>query len=252
MDQILKQRLVGAVVLVSVGILFLPVLFEGVPTPEEPRIETTNIPPKPEADFNSRIIPLESDATVTLPPPATPTETESPSASPPPATPAPAPAATPPSAPPVSTGSKTPDAAATPATPAAGKPATAGKPAEKVAEKSVGGKKPLEQNQTDKSPPPAAPARTNKPGVAEKSEQRVGVTAWVVQLGSFGSEQNANELETRLKKEGYAAFVEKLYASDGQKFRVRIGPELVRAKAQEMRDKVEKDMNLKGIVVRYP
>lgn len=265
MEQVLKQRLVGAVVLVSVGVLFLPVLFEGVPTPEEPRIETTNIPPKPETGFNSRIIPLEGDATVTLPaPPATPAAPES--------TPAAIPATPPPPVPKAgSTRNITADTTTTPASAGANKPATVSKPAEKplpnkspersAADKASadklklenppGGKTPLEQNLANKSPPPPTPA-TAKSSTPEKSEQRVGVTAWVVQLGSFSSEQNARELETRLQKEGYAAFVEKLYASDGQKFRVRIGPELLRAKALEVRDKVENDLNLKGIVVRYP
>jgi DedD protein len=258
MEQILKQRLVGAAVLVSVGVLFLPVLFEGVPMPEEPRIETTNIPPKPETGFNSRIIPLERDAAVTLPaPPVTPAAPESAPA--PTSTPTPTPATIPPPTQKSgSTSNITADATAAPANAAANKPAEkpqldkstnkAGAVQPKV-EKPPGGKNPPEQTLANKSPPPAAPAKSS---VSDKSEQRVGVAAWVVQLGSFGSEQNAKELEARLQKQGYAAFVEKLYASDGQKFRVRIGPELMRTKAQDVRDKVEKDLNLKGIVVRYP
>ncbi len=215
MDQILKQRLVGAIVLVGVGILFLPVLFEGVPTPEEPRIETTNIPPKPETGFNSRIIPLESDAEVTVP-------------SPPLAVSPPTPAAAP--AVPGSAGA--PKAAGENADTTEGRQVTATKPADKQKQEQAAGnkaqpaQKPAEKPQTQ--PPPTTIARA---APVEKSGQRVGVTAWVVQLGSFSSEQNAKELEARLQKQGYAAFVEKLYASDGQKYRVRIGPELVRARA---------------------
>lgn len=185
MEQRLRQRLVGAAVLAGLAVIFLPMLLNDTAV-EEPRIETTNIPPKPAGEeFTSRVIPLD-----TQPAPVTPADT------------------------------------APPAQAAEEPPAAEGTESDVAATGTGAG--------------PSEPA------------PRTGVTAWVVQLGSFASEQNAKDLERRLQKEGYSAFVEKLYLAEGSKYRVRVGPELVRAKADVARDKLEKDLNLKGIVVRYP
>jgi DedD protein len=53
----LKQRLVGAVVLVSLAVIFIPMILDGR-DPSVNYITKSNIPPKPERDFVSRIIPL--------------------------------------------------------------------------------------------------------------------------------------------------------------------------------------------------
>lgn len=58
MDDInLKQRLVGAVVLVSLAVIFIPMILDGR-DPTVNYITKSNIPPKPERDFVSRVIPL--------------------------------------------------------------------------------------------------------------------------------------------------------------------------------------------------
>lgn len=59
MDDInLKQRLVGAVVLVSLAVIFIPLILDGR-DPSVNYITKSNIPPKPERDFVSRVIPLK-------------------------------------------------------------------------------------------------------------------------------------------------------------------------------------------------
>ena len=71
MERSLKERLVGAAVLVILAVIFIPMLFNDTPG-NEPVITESNIPPKPddipvppEADFNSRIIPLQQGETDT-------------------------------------------------------------------------------------------------------------------------------------------------------------------------------------------
>lgn len=62
MDDInLKQRLVGAVVLVSLAVIFIPLILDGR-DPAVNYITKSNIPPKPEREFVSRVIPLNSSA----------------------------------------------------------------------------------------------------------------------------------------------------------------------------------------------
>ncbi|MCW8948389.1 MAG: SPOR domain-containing protein [Sedimenticola sp.] len=66
MDEGLKRRLVGATVLVSLVVIFVPMLLD-----DDPVIETgiykTNIPPMPERDFSSRVIPSD-DEKLAIPP----------------------------------------------------------------------------------------------------------------------------------------------------------------------------------------
>lgn len=90
------------------------------------------------------------------------------------------------------------------------------------------------------------------PEPVEQADTRVGLTAWAVQLGSFSNEDNAAGLESRLRKAGYSAFVEKLVTEEGTIFRVRVGPELRRADADRLRGQLAGEVELEGIVVRYP
>jgi DedD protein len=199
MEESLKQRLVGAAVLVGLAVIFVPMLIDDR-VEQQPRIEETNIPPPPTpeaGEFTSRIVPLEPVQPVTPPPPA-----DTSTAEPPPPMPA------------------------TPAEPA---------PSKAVPDV------------------PSVPTDGSEVGVPTTPKPvAAGVQAWVVQLGSFASEKNARDLEARLQKEGYAAFVEKLDAADGPKFRVRVGPELDRNEAAQTQQKLDKEQNIKGIVVRYP
>lgn len=79
-----------------------------------------------------------------------------------------------------------------------------------------------------------------------------GLTAWVVQLGSFSSQENANTLTEKLRKAGYPAFVEPLKSGSQTVYRVRVGPELLRSDAQALQDKLDKEFQQKGLILRYP
>ena len=79
-----------------------------------------------------------------------------------------------------------------------------------------------------------------------------GLQSWVVQVGSFNDKQKALGLQSRLQVKGYTAFVEPLSAEPGSMYRVRVGPELKRADAQLIRDRIASEMNLDGMVTSYP
>ena len=93
------------------------------------------------------------------------------------------------------------------------------------------------------SSPPVAPAAG---GAATALE------GWVVQLGSFSSERNAEELREQLLKKGYRAFVDHLKQGRQAVYRVRIGPEQQRAAAETIRNQIERDLKLKAIVLHLP
>ncbi|HKE47773.1 MAG TPA: SPOR domain-containing protein [Rhodanobacteraceae bacterium] len=59
MDLSLKQRLLGAVVLIALAVIFVPMLLSG-PAPQQTS-ETTNlaIPPAPDREFQNRVLPVD-------------------------------------------------------------------------------------------------------------------------------------------------------------------------------------------------
>jgi len=62
MNEQLKQRLVGAAVLVLLAVIVIPMILEQ-PNAPAPQIRRSPIPAKPEGDFSSRIIPLDPPET---------------------------------------------------------------------------------------------------------------------------------------------------------------------------------------------
>jgi DedD protein len=60
MDPALKQRLIGAAVLVVLAVIFVPMLLDG--GSQEPRTETIDlsVPDAPAADFETRVVPLDT------------------------------------------------------------------------------------------------------------------------------------------------------------------------------------------------
>lgn len=191
MERRLKERVIGASVLVMLAVIFIPMVLDDSEHVET-KITGTNIPPRPEAEFTSKIVPLPG-GDFAKPEPAAISTTQNTGS---PAEPAPAPEQEPP--------------AGSPATPA------------------------------------------SATGTAETPPDRVGLTAWVVQLGSFSSEANATGLDQRLRRAGYSSFVEPLQQSGEAAFRVRVGPELLRSEAQALRDRIKSEIGIDGIVVSYP
>jgi len=201
MEQKLKERLVGATVLVAVAVIFIPIIFTD--SPETEVILGSNIPEKPESNFNSRIIPvIESDDNSLL----TPIDPEN-----------------------VESGkSQNNDAIVEQKV-----------VAEKVisANDNNAGKQAIEQKETTT-------------GVEVKAT--VGLSAWIVQLGSFTDEDNAQSLNTKLRQAGYPSFVEPIKKDGRNSYRVRVGPEIKRSEADMLLKKLKEKMQLDGIVVSYP
>jgi len=200
MDQRLKQRLVGAAILVGSAVVFIPMLFDNSKLPK-PLVPGGNIPPHPQQEFSSKIVPLDEKVLT----------------------------------------DKRVDTLI----------GEVGKQVEEAQRQSVPAPRPREpgaRTVTDMK----AGAKTTEADGAGRAAVREGVSAWVVQLGSFRSEKNARTLEKKLRSSGYAAFVETIYTDAGKSFRVRIGPELLHEDAARLKKKLAKALDLKGIVVRYP
>jgi DedD protein len=189
MDFLLKQRLVGAVVLVALGVIFIPMLLEDSKTvvPEmEPFPEPSRgaHPVHPLQSFPSPdAIPQEPRQAVVVEETAPDRQDAEPEQEKP---------------------------AVVQSTPAAAPPAP------------------------EKKPAPVAPGPLD---------------GWVVQAGSFSSEDNATGLRSRLRKAGFATQVEKVRIEGKVLYRVRIGPFLEKREADEVRLMLEKKMQIKGHVL---
>ncbi len=169
----MKQRLVGAVVLMALVVIFVPMLLDDEPVVTSGGITKSNIPPQPEGDFPIRSVPRKEVVPL--------------------------------------------------------------RPAASVVE-------PARVAGTESGEKPVKPA----------PEARTGLSAWVVQVASFKQRANAGRLVKRLQAKKLSAFVEQASVAGKTVFRVRVGPEVDRKRAEAIRARIERQFKLKGKIERYP
>jgi DedD protein len=209
MDQMLKQRLIGAIVIISLAVIFIPMILEGPDNEMSPRNQ--DMPPPPTIDYQMEVelpVPSESPETVESPD-ATVTEQEV-SAIP----------ETPVSQPEAITGQ-----AEAPPPPAHAEPVESAPPPKPVAVKQP----------SSSTPPKTAPASTQG--------------GWILQVGSFSQQANALSLQDRLKKSGYQVAVLDVKSASGTIHRVLIGPVSDRQAAEKLRDKLAREQKLTAMVL---
>ncbi|WP_439821042.1 SPOR domain-containing protein [Pseudomonas sp. HLG18] len=216
LDKAYKQRMVGALVLVALAVIFLPMLFS---RQDEQRQVIVEAPAAPQAPAVAQIQ-METVAVPepqVLPQEPVPSDDEvaqqtAPAAPIAPAAPTPAPA---PVAKPVAV-------APAPAPAPVAKPAAA--PTQPIA------------------------ALSAKPDTTQSRVDANGLSvSWSVQLASLSSRASAESLQKTLRSQGYNAYIR---SADG-KNRVFVGPLIERAEADRLRDLLSRQQNLKGFVVRF-
>ena len=93
MDQMLKQRLIGAIVLISLAVIFIPMILEGPDDKLSPR--TQDMPPPPTIDYQTEVeLPVPAEPAVPTEAPAASVTEQEASAIPEPTVTEPEPAAT--------------------------------------------------------------------------------------------------------------------------------------------------------------
>ena len=75
--------------------------------------------------------------------------------------------------------------------------------------------------------------------------------AWAVQLGAFSNRTKAEALVAELRKRRYSAFILEYRATGQVLYRVRVGPEQERARAEEIAARLAKD-GFQPVVARHP
>lgn len=81
------------------------------------------------------------------------------------------------------------------------------------------------------------------PVMAEETSEK----GWLIQLGSFGEEKNAERFVSRIKKKGYTPFVVKEESSKW--FKVRVGPYPSKKEAQQVAQDLKKNQGISALVV---
>jgi DedD protein len=181
MDQILKQRLVGVVVITALAAIFVPMLFDNPVEDNSRMIRELTIPEMPSANFESSIkrLPSSTEQVIKLPPPE-PMLIE---------------------------------------------------PENQPIEKSI-----------------VVPEKKTKRSEGQKNNSDKMVR-WVIQVGSFSQKANAVALKNTLRKQGFSTFVETFETEAGEMFRLKVGPELDKKRAEAMQKKINEKNNLHSILV---
>ena len=212
MDSALRQRLLGAAVLVALAIIFVPMFLGNAPPKPDSAIQNLDIPPLPERKFETRTLTVEPPASAAPAPSAKPSDklptvdTKAPQTFE-------APDADKPGSdkPGADKGAKSPPPAATPPkAPAADKPATT------------------------ETKPVSAEA---KPSVAETAAVRGG--RFSINLGIYADQAHANALIAKVTKLGFVAYGEPTEYQGKSAQRVRVGPFADRAAAESARLKIK-------------
>ncbi|MGH8598070.1 MAG: SPOR domain-containing protein, partial [Gammaproteobacteria bacterium] len=73
---------------------------------------------------------------------------------------------------------------------------------------------------------------------------------WIIQLGSFANEHNAQGLLAKLKGAGFAAFLSPLRSAEKTAYRVRIGPTATREDAERLHTRLAQTLGYAGMIVR--
>ncbi len=195
MDQSLKQRLVGVVVITALAAIFVPMLFDDPVEDRDQTISELGIPPSPVASYEQDIEPAQTsvEEVLELPEPdyvLAESDLEEVNIQPEPA------------------------AKQQQPVPAQVKP-----PSKQTSSKPV-----------NRQPPPA-------------------LVRWVIQVGSFSEQKNADALKDKLIKQGFNAFVDTVETKQNKTlYRVKVGPELDKQRAEQTQAKLKKLNKIKSIL----
>ena len=216
----MRERISGAVILVALGVIFIPMLFDEPPSREEQPepvltiqqpVDIERIPvaePERPSSLGQIQMPNSQGGSRES---TTSSSSSQPESAPPPAAPDPEPAATP---------------AESPEPPVAN-PSTRSDPIADLARQS-------EQRQSESQ---AAQATASAASSGE----------WAVQVGSFGEPDNAQRLEAKLDEQGFNAFRQ---PRSNNLTTVYVGPFASSEAGEQARTELKEKANIQGLLVR--
>lgn len=100
--------------------------------------------------------------------------------------------------------------------------------------------------------PVTTPAPALKPVPIMPAADSAGANvAWVIQTGSFTTEAKARALTEKLRLARYPAFMETVQNAAGTVYKVQVGPELDRGRAEQTQRSIESNMGIKGFIIPH-
>lgn len=210
MDKQLKERLIGALVIVLVAIIIVPVVLDG--PDEASRTETLPLPEagttEPAAGTQSWHYDLENGDSESGP------ENREP--------------------PPMLTGMENTGQTADPDTATATEEATTAPP-QSAQQTVTRSEPPAGEAQTASAPAPEAAGPAREPAVADTAP----AGAWAVQVGSFSEAARAESYAAELRKKGFRVFTMEFTTGGTTYHRVRVGPQATRAEAEKAAERLK-------------
>jgi len=226
MDKVLKQRLVGATILIALAVIFVPMLFQspdrdvdrasGIDVPEEPgeALETRRLAMDPERARQREETDPPEEAQVPEPEPVDP---------------------------------EAPDAEPVPDLPEAQPEVPEEEPFHEAPPEIDGAPEtePEPEPEPDPEPEPE-PEPEAEPDLAE-------MTGWLVQVASFGSSESAGRVVEQLESLGYETLTDIIERGESRLHRVRVGPFDSESNARRARDQIRQTVSgVEPQVMRAP
>lgn len=94
----------------------------------------------------------------------------------------------------------------------------------------------------------SAPTQPDTGGAGEFERSLEG--AWVLQLGSFGNEDNARRLRDNVRERGYGAHLQEVVRDDQRFMRVFSGPFAEKEEAEKAKQVLDKEFGVKALVTK--
>ena len=212
MDNILKQRLIGALILVALGVVFWPIIFV---EPEGPGgLPGARIPPPPAVD-SSPIEPPDTAGLRQAPEVVAQREARAEEA-----------------------------AALAEAEPAVVLPEPEPEP-EPVPEQAT-----VAESEQRAVAEPTRSTRKAAPESPQLDAQGIPV-AWLLQVVSLSNKSRAESIRDDLIADGHKAYVKPIKSADRTLYRVYIGPKFERAQLERIQGEIDRQLGVKSLVARY-
>jgi len=92
------------------------------------------------------------------------------------------------------------------------------------------------------------PARFKQKPASTQSTQ-ASMKRWVIQLASFGKQANAIEFRDKLRNKGFTAYIDANNSGSKTIYRIKVGPELNKSRALRNKRRIEKLYDINGLLL---
>lgn len=114
---------------------------------------------------------------------------------------------------------------------------------------------PLKQKKVKPIPTPLEKNKQDQVKVQKadpKEAHKKPIKSFALQVGTFGSNENAEKMRDQMREAGYTAFVQKSTSKGKTSYKVRIGPELEHSVLEKIKTDLKKSKKIDGYVVNHP